>query len=82
MKRIGLLTSGGDCQALNATLRGVAKGLYNIYGNEVELIGFIDGYKGLMYEDYRKLSPSWVPAVCPSRRSASRIPTVWTRWRP
>lgn len=36
MKRIGMLTSGGDCQALNATMRGVAKGLYNIYGNEVE----------------------------------------------
>jgi len=57
MKRIGLLTSGGDCQALNATLRGVAKGLYNIYGSGVELFGFIDGYKGLMYEDYRRLSP-------------------------
>jgi len=57
MKRVGLLTSGGDCQALNATLRGVAKGLYNLYGNEVELIGFIDGYKGLMYEEYRKMTP-------------------------
>jgi len=57
MKRIGMLTSGGDCQALNATMRGVAKGLYNIYGNEVEIIGFIDGYKGLIYEDYRKLTP-------------------------
>ncbi len=57
MKRVGLLTSGGDCQALNATLRGVAKGLYNIYGSGVELIGFIDGYKGLMYEDYRKMEP-------------------------
>ena len=57
MKRIGLLTSGGDCQALNATMRGVAKGLYNIYGNEVEIIGFIDGYKGLMYEEYKKLTP-------------------------
>ena len=58
MKRIGLLTSGGDCQALNATLRGVAKGLYNLYGaNGVELFGFIDGYKGLMYEDYKKMTP-------------------------
>lgn len=58
MKRVGLLTSGGDCQALNATLRGVAKGLYNIYGdNGVELIGFIDGYKGLIYENYRKMQP-------------------------
>ncbi len=57
MKRVGLLTSGGDCQALNATLRGVAKGLYKLYGNEVELIGFIDGYKGLMYEEYRRMTP-------------------------
>ena len=31
MKRIGMLTSGGDCQALNATMRGVAKGLYNTF---------------------------------------------------
>ena len=29
MRRIGMLTSGGDCQALNATMRGVAKSLYN-----------------------------------------------------
>ena len=29
IKRIGLLTSGGDCQALNATMRGVVKGLTN-----------------------------------------------------
>ena len=25
MRRIGMLTSGGDCQALNATMRAVAK---------------------------------------------------------
>ena len=30
MRRIGILTSGGDCQALNATMRGVAKALYNM----------------------------------------------------
>ena len=29
IKRIGMLTSGGDCQALNATMRGVVKGLSN-----------------------------------------------------
>ena len=37
MKRVGFLTSGGDCQALNATMRGVAKGLYQIYKDEVKL---------------------------------------------
>ncbi len=52
-----MLTSGGDCQALNVTMRGVAKTLYNLYGNEIEIIGFIDGYKGLIYEDYRKMTP-------------------------
>ena len=58
MKRVGFLTSGGDCQALNATMRGVAKGLYHIYGDEVEIIGFEDGYKGLMYANYHAMSRS------------------------
>lgn len=38
MRRIGILTSGGDCQALNATMRGVAKSLYNML-DDVEIIG-------------------------------------------
>ena len=29
MKKIGMLTSGGDCQALNAAMRGVVKTLAN-----------------------------------------------------
>ena len=29
MKRIGMLTSGGDCQALNAAMRGVVKCVTN-----------------------------------------------------
>ena len=58
MKRVGFLTSGGDCQALNATMRGVAKGLYQIYQDEVEIIGFEDGYKGLMYANYRIMKRS------------------------
>ena len=58
MKRVGFLTSGGDCQALNATMRGVAKGLYQIYQDEVEIIGFEDGYKGLMYANYLMMKQS------------------------
>ena len=50
--RIGMLTSGGDCQSLNATMRGVAKSLYNEL-KDVEIIGFLEGYRGLMYEDYK-----------------------------
>ena len=55
MKRVGLLTSGGDCQALNATMRGVAKGLYNELGGDVEIYGFEEGYKGLIYSNFRML---------------------------
>lgn len=53
--RIGMLTSGGDCQALNATMRGVVKGLTANVDN-VEVIGFENGYKGLIYGNYRKLT--------------------------
>ena len=56
MKRVGLLTSGGDCQALNATMRGVAKGLYNELGGDVEIYGFEEGYKGLIYNEYRLMT--------------------------
>ena len=55
MKRIGMLTSGGDCQALNAAMRGVVKGLSNNV-DELEVYGFYDGYKGLIYGKYRLLT--------------------------
>ena len=55
MKRVGMLTSGGDCQALNAAMRGVAKALFN--GQEdVEIYGFLDGYQGLIYGKFRLLT--------------------------
>lgn len=55
MKRIGMLTSGGDCQALNAAMRGVVKGL-NENISELEIYGFYEGYKGLIYGNYRLLT--------------------------
>ena len=55
--RVGMLTSGGDCQILNATMRGVAKTLYNNV-KEIEIIGFLEGYKGLMHEEYKIMKPS------------------------
>lgn len=57
MKRIGMLTSGGDCQALNAAMRGVAKTLFNAK-EDVEIYGFLDGYKGLIYGKFRMLTGS------------------------
>lgn len=55
MLRIGMLTSGGDCQALNAAMRGVVKGLTS-KDREVEIYGFEDGYKGLIYSKFSMLT--------------------------
>lgn len=55
MLKIGILTSGGDCQALNAAMRGVAKGISTLTKN-AEFYGFIDGYKGLIYGNYNSMS--------------------------
>lgn len=55
MKRIGMLTSGGDCQALNAAMRGVVKTLLNS-NEQVEIYGFLDGYKGLIYGNFQMLT--------------------------
>ncbi len=52
MLKVGMLTSGGDCQALNATMRGIVKGLY-AQRKDVEIYGFQDGYKGLMYSNFK-----------------------------
>ncbi len=56
MPRIGLLTSGGDCQALNATMRGIVKTIYNKCHEPVEFYGFEDGYQGLIYGRYRQMT--------------------------
>ncbi|MDE7390014.1 MAG: 6-phosphofructokinase [Lachnospiraceae bacterium] len=55
MKKIGILTSGGDCQGLNASIRGVAKTLFNYYGDDVSIVGITDGYRGLIYGEYKEL---------------------------
>ncbi|MDE5873163.1 MAG: 6-phosphofructokinase [Lachnospiraceae bacterium] len=52
---IFLLTSGVVCYSLNGSMRGVVKGLYGCF-KEVEVYGFLEGYKGLMYGNYKKLS--------------------------
>ena len=57
MKRVGILTSGGDCQALNAAMRGVVKALWFHYDpGQIEIYGFMDGYRGLIYGDYKQLN--------------------------
>lgn len=48
MKKIGLLTSGGDCSGMNAAIRSVVR---NSLQNGVEVVGFLQGYSGLLDEN-------------------------------
>lgn len=52
--RIGILTSGGDCPGINATIRGVCKTAINHYGMEV--IGIHSGFQGLYEKDVEVLT--------------------------
>lgn len=56
MKKIGILTSGGDCQGLNAAIRGISKTLYREF-DDIEIYGILDGYSGLIYGKYKKMTP-------------------------
>ncbi len=55
-KRIGILTSGGDCPGLNAAIRGVARAAYETF--DAEIIGIHDGYRGLIEGDYSEMNRS------------------------
>jgi 6-phosphofructokinase len=46
IKRIGILTAGGDSPGLNAAIRGVGKAALGYYGWEI--VGFRDGFRGLV----------------------------------
>ena len=52
--RIGILTSGGDCPGINATIRGVCKTAINHYGMEV--FGIHSGFRGLLDDDIIQLT--------------------------
>ena len=53
IKRVGVLTGGGDCPGLNAVIRGVTKALM---GQGVEVYGVEDGFLGLIERRVRRLS--------------------------
>lgn len=54
-RRIGILTSGGDCPGLNAAIRGVAKASYGMF--DCEIVGILDGFSGLIHKNYKEMSP-------------------------
>lgn len=52
IKKVGILTAGGDCPGLNAVIRGAVK---TAEYNGVETYGFLEGYKGLLDNRFIKL---------------------------
>jgi 6-phosphofructokinase 1 len=60
-KRIGILTAGGDSPGLNAAIRGVGKTCLNYYG--MEIIGFRDGFRGLVENRRLKLDRSTLAGI-------------------
>ncbi len=59
--KIGVLTGGGDCPGINAVLRAVVKTAVNEYGWEV--VGFRDGFRGLVLNDFCRLTPADVMGI-------------------
>lgn len=53
---IGVLTAGGDSPGLNAAIRGLGKAAWNNY--QIEVIGFKDGFRGLMENRFMRLDRS------------------------
>ena len=53
MKRVAILANGGDVSGFNAVIRAIVKTAEH---NNVECYGFIDGYRGLLKNNYIKLS--------------------------
>src|SRR5580700_2891484 len=48
--RIGILTGGGDCPGLNAVIRAAV--LTAVLRHDDEVIGYIDGWKGVLDDDF------------------------------
>src|SRR5437764_4450497 len=60
--RIGILTAGGDCPGLNAAIRAVVRCASS---DEVEVLGFRNGYLGLFENDYETLTRATVTGILP-----------------
>ncbi len=52
--RVAMLTGGGDCPGLNAVMRAVVRKGERVYGDEV--LGFIDGWRGVIEANLRPVS--------------------------
>jgi phosphofructokinase-like protein len=62
VRRIGIFTGGGDCPGLNAAIRAVVR---RAVGVGIEVLGFRDGWRGVMDGDVRELGVESVAGILP-----------------
>lgn len=60
IKRIGVLTSGGDAPGMNAALRAI---VLTAAAHNIDVIGFRHGFNGLLDDDYQSLLPQYVQHI-------------------
>jgi ATP-dependent phosphofructokinase / diphosphate-dependent phosphofructokinase len=61
--RIGVLTGGGDCPGLNAAIRAIVRKGIDVYGHAI--VGFRDGWKGPLENDYEELTIEATRGILP-----------------
>jgi len=62
MKRVGVLTGGGDCPGLNAVIRAVVR---KAFQSVVKVVGIKNGWKGLIDQDTVELDINSVSGILP-----------------
>ncbi len=81
-----MLTGGGDCPGLNAVIRAVVRKGIDAYGDE--LIGFRDGWRGVLEDVHEELTIESTRGILPrggtilgssAARTSSSARTGWTR---
>ena len=61
MKKVAILTAGGDCPGLNAVIRAITKTAIQKY--KLEVIGILDGYRGLVEDRVKPLTLEKVEGI-------------------
>jgi len=54
MRKVAILTGGGDCPGLNAVIRAITKTAITKYN--LEVIGYVDGYRGFVENRWRPIT--------------------------
>ncbi len=62
MKRVGILTGGGDCPGLNAVIRAVAR---RSFGRDYEVVGIRNGWRGLVEDEMTSLTRREIAGLLP-----------------